>query len=82
MGTKPRREEEAVLAEMAMTRVALQHTEDDWKDLRALSKKLTLELITDQGFSVAKAAKISGHHRQTITIWLNLHNAEQKSARK
>jgi len=65
-----------------MTTVALRHTEADWKDLRALSRKLTLELVTEQGVSVAKAARISGHTRQTIKIWLDVFNAEQKNRQK
>lgn len=78
MTTQPRREQEAVLAELAMTGVALRHTEADWKDLRALSRKITLELITEHGISVAKAAKLSGHSRVTIKTWLDVLNAEEK----
>jgi cyclopropane fatty-acyl-phospholipid synthase-like methyltransferase len=81
MATQPRREEEAALAELAMTRVALKHTEDDWKDLRKLSKRITLELVTEHGLSVAKVAQLSGHTRQTIKIWLDVFNAEQKGRR-
>ena len=61
-----------------MTRVALKHAEDDWKDLRTLSRRITLELVTEHGLSVAKVAGLSGHTRQTIKIWLDVLNAEQK----
>jgi hypothetical protein len=82
MNTEPQRESEAALAELALTRVALVEAERDWKDLRALSRKITLELVTEHGFSVAKAAQLSGHTRQTIKIWLDVWNAEHKSQRK
>ena len=82
MSIQPRREQEAAAAELAMTGVALRQAEKDWKDLRALSKRITLELVTEHGLSVAKVAQMSGHTRQTIKIWLDVWNAEQKSEQK
>lgn len=61
-----------------MTTISLVKAEDELKSWRAHSRKLTLELITEHGVSVAKAAQLSGHHRATIKIWLDLWNAEHK----
>lgn len=82
MTTQPRRDAEAAEAELAMTSVALRHTEADWKDLRALSRKITLELVTDHGYSVANASRLSGHTRQTIKIWLDVWNASHKNGQE
>ena len=82
MTTHKPRDHEAVLAEVALTGVSLRQAEKEWKDLRAHSRKLTLELVTEQGVSVAKASALTGHTRQTIKIWLDVHNAEHKAAQR
>jgi len=64
------------------TRAKLEAIEREWKHWRMQSRTLALELITRDGFSVAKVAMLSGHHRNTLKVWLDLHNAEQKNARK
>lgn len=81
MDLTPEEEQEADMALLALTTVALRQAEQEWKDLRAQSRRLTLKLVTDYGISVAKASRMSGHTRQTIKIWLDVHNAEHKSAR-
>lgn len=60
------------------TRAKLESIEREWKYWRDQSKLLTVKLVTEHGVSVAKASNLSGHHRNTIGIWLQLHNAEQK----
>lgn len=57
---------------------SLAKIEDEFKFWRAASRKNVLEMITEQGVSVARAALLSGHHRATITVWLQVHNAEKK----
>lgn len=64
------------------TRQKLEAIEREWKHWRMQSRTLTLELVTMHGFSVAKASQISGHHRATITAWLQVHNAEQRGRKK
>lgn len=81
MGTQPTRELEAALAEMAMTNTTLDKVQEEFRYWRAHSRKITLELVTEHGVSVAKASQLSGHTRQTIKIWLDVHNAEQKGRR-
>jgi hypothetical protein len=56
--------------------------EREWKHWRAQSKTLTIELITLHGYTVSKAATMSGHHRNTIKVWLDLYNAENKQAQR
>jgi hypothetical protein len=82
MSTHNARDEETVLAALALTGVSLRQAEREWKALRKQNRELTLELITDHGISVAKASALSGHTRQTIKIWLDVWNAEHKSAQK
>jgi hypothetical protein len=70
--------EEETLVALADVRDTLAAIESSWKDYRAQSKALTVRLITEHRYSVARAAELSGHHRQTISIWLKIYNAENK----
>jgi len=74
--------EEQTLVHLAETRGTLTAIEERWKIYRQTSKDLTVRLITEHGYSVARAAELSGHHRQTISIWLKIHNAETKAAQR
>lgn len=64
------------------TRAKLESIEREWKHWRDQSRHLTVKLVTEHGISVAKASVLSGHHRNTIGIWLQVHNAEEKGRRK
>jgi hypothetical protein len=64
------------------TREKLTVIEREWKSWRDQSRTLTLELVTLHGVSVARASQLSGHHRNTITAWLNVHNAETRAQKK
>jgi hypothetical protein len=67
-----------VLEALRWKRQQLADHEAEWKNLRQHSKDLTLRLITKHGYSVMAAAHESGHHRNTIKVWLDLYNAETK----
>lgn len=67
---------------LAWKRQQLAEHEAQWKELRQHSRDLTMRLITEYGESVNRAAYLSGHHRNTITIWLKIHNAEVKGAKR
>jgi hypothetical protein len=82
MEEQPGKNEDQALADLAEARGTLEAIEERWKIYRATSRRLTLELITQHGYSIQKAAKLSGHHRNTIMIWLNIHNAEVKGSRR
>lgn len=62
---------EQTLGALAETRKRLAQIEEVWKAERAISKRLTLSLVNDYGYSIVKASNVSGHHRQTITVWVN-----------
>lgn len=62
------------------TRQKLAEIEREFKHWRDQSRTLTIELVTKEGFSVARASQLSGHHRNTIKVWLDVWNAEHKSA--
>jgi tRNA U34 5-carboxymethylaminomethyl modifying enzyme MnmG/GidA len=80
---KPTAEETAqAIAKLNENREELLEAEQEWKGLRYLNRQMTLELVTQHGVSVAKASRLSGHTRQTIKIWLDVWNAEHKSAQK
>jgi DNA-binding NtrC family response regulator len=53
--------------------------EESYKVTRAAERALLLQAITQEGMSVAAAAKMSGHNRKTITVWLQIYNAEKKA---
>ena len=61
---------DAVLKSLAETRGRLEAIEASWKINRAESRRLTVALITEYGYSVNKAAVISSHQRSTIMTWL------------
>ena len=73
--------EAQVLEALRWKRQELADHERAWKIMRDESRSLTMRLIIDYGYSVARAAELSGHHRNTIGIWLKIHNAETKGAR-
>jgi hypothetical protein len=55
---------------VAASRRDLELHEEEWKRMRAQSRAFTLSLLIDHGYSVNKAALVTGHHRGTITSWL------------
>lgn len=61
---------DAVLTELADTRGQLDDLTARFKALRIDSRRLTLSLIVDHGYSILKAASVSGHQRATIMAWL------------
>jgi len=61
---------------------ALAEAEEHWKSLRAESRSNCLRMITEFHISAARAALLSGHHRSSITAWLDVWNAEHKNDRK
>jgi hypothetical protein len=80
MTTEPQPSDKYLLQNLAETRGTLAAIEERWKLKREESKRLTLQLITEHGYSVNRAAELSGHHRNTIMIWLKIHNAENKGS--
>jgi len=48
------------------------------EDLRAEA----IHAVTVNGISVLRAATAAGIDRRTLTVWLQVHNAEQKALKK
>lgn len=59
-------------------RIEREDLEESLRLSRERSRAYVIQAITKQGISVAKASDLSGHHRNTITLWLQIHNAEIK----
>jgi hypothetical protein len=70
--------EEQTLVALHDVRDVLAAIELSWKDYRAQSRELTVRLVTEHRYSVAEASRLSGHHRTTISTWLDIYNAEHK----
>jgi hypothetical protein len=81
MSTHPLQNIDQTLRDIAESRGKLDAIEERWKIERAHNKALTVRLVTEHGLSVAKAADATGHHRNTVSLWVQLHNAEEKARR-
>jgi metal-responsive CopG/Arc/MetJ family transcriptional regulator len=82
MTTNQDEERDHVLRELARNKEALAEHEREWQNMRAQSRALSMALITQHGYSMNAVAQLSGHHRATIKIWLDIHNAETKKGRR
>ena len=67
---------ESLVNEQLLTNITLQQLEGEWKAMRMHSRNTTIRLIAETNMSVAEASRLSGHHRNTIMVWLQVHNAE------
>ena len=66
-----------VLKSVAETRGKLDATETYWKALRRESRSLALTLILDYGYSVDKTHRLTGHHRNTLKVWVDREERER-----
>jgi hypothetical protein len=60
------------------TRAKCEALEREWKHWRNQSRILSLELISEDKLSMQRVAQLSGHHRATIKVWLDVYNAEMR----
>lgn len=60
-----------LVSKLLDTRAKLAAVEDRWKELRAESRRFSLLLLEDHGYSVNKVSLLSGHHRNTLQVWLD-----------
>lgn len=82
MTGRPKTASDETLKVLKMWHDRVADLEDQGKWARAQEKETLLRAITEEGMSVATAAKVSGYDRRTITIWLAVFNAEHKSHQK
>lgn len=68
--------------DLAESRGKLDAIEERWATERAHHKALVVRLVTQHGLSVAKAADVAGIHRNTVSLWVQIHNAEEKARKK
>lgn len=61
---------DSVLKSVAETRGKLDAAETYWKRLRGHSRQLALSLIFDHGYTITKTARLTGHHRNTLKVWV------------
>jgi predicted DNA-binding protein (UPF0251 family) len=81
MGTDIEQLIDQTIRDLAESRGKLDAIEERWKIERAHNKALTVRLVVQHGLSVAKAADLTGHHRNTVSLWVQIHNAEEKARR-
>lgn len=79
MAMKRKEPSEEAAASIRMYRERLAEIEEQWKFTRAAARANLIKVITEEGVSVATAALVSGNDRRTITVWLQIHNAEEKA---
>lgn len=78
MSTHQLSDEEITLGALAETRRRLTAIEAGWKVERAMSRRLTVKLVAEYGYSILKASKLSGHNRATILTWLAADGVETR----
>ena len=72
---------EATLANLESMKQEGERLADLFKRHRADLRAEAIHAVTEHGFSVLKAATAAGIDRRTLTVWLMVHNAEQKGRR-
>lgn len=70
MNNEEKYPEAQLVGALTETRRRLDAIEAGWKEERAVSRRLTCQLITHYGWSILKASNLSGHQRGTIMAWL------------
>lgn len=72
---------EAALANLESMKQEGERLADLFKRHRADLRAEAIGAVTEQGLSVLKVATAAGIDRRTLTVWLQVHNAEQKGRR-
>lgn len=52
--------------------------EREWKVEREKMRRHAVSLIIDHGESIHKVSEITGNHRKTITLWVQIERAEMR----
>jgi hypothetical protein len=69
------------IRDIAESRGKLDAIEERWKIERAHNRELTVRLVVQHQLSIARAVELTGHHRNTVSLWVQIHNAEEKVRR-
>lgn len=78
MTTEPERTKVDRLEDLARNSEHLEAVQNEFRAARAESRRISMELITIDKLPIAEVARLSGHHRNTLKVWLTIHNAEKK----
>jgi predicted HTH domain antitoxin len=81
MSTDIQQSIDQTMRDLAESRGKLEAIEANWKIQREWNRALTVRLVIQHELSIAKVAEMTGHHRNTVSLWVQLHNAEEKARR-
>ena len=81
MGTNTNQTLEQTMRDLAESRGKLDAVEEAWKNARAHNRALTVRLVTQHELTIARVSQLTGHHRNTVSLWVQIHNAEEKAKR-
>lgn len=79
MATRRKEPSEATAQTIRMYRERIQEQEDALKFTRNAARQNLVLAIVREGISISIASELSGTDRRMITLWLQIHNAEQKA---
>lgn len=75
-------DEAAALANLKSMKLEGENLADKFKRHREDLRNEAIHAVTVGGLSVLKVATNAGIDRRTLTVWLQVHNAEQKGRQK
>jgi hypothetical protein len=81
MGTNTNQTLEQTMRDLAESRGKLDAIEERWKAERDWNRILTVRLVTQHELTIARVSQLTGHHRNTVSLWVQIHNAEEKAKR-
>lgn len=81
MGTNTNQTLEQTTRDLAESRGELDAIEARWKIAREWNRTLTVRLVVQHELSIARVSELTGHHRNTVSLWVQIHNAEEKARR-
>lgn len=76
------KDQEPILTELAQHKHESERLKKLYEIHRADLRASAIAAVTEYGISVVRAATECGIDRRTLTVWLQVHNAEQKALKK
>ena len=73
----PKPETEQVLR---MYHDQLQEIEERWVFTRNAARQIAVQAVVEEGLSLATVSELIGVHRKTLTIWVQIRQAEIKGS--
>lgn len=63
-----------------MYRDRLKEIEDQWVFTRKAARQIAVQAVVEEGLSLATVSELLGCHRKTLTLWVQIRQAEIKGA--